>query len=762
MTPDALRDAIVTLAQEIAKRSTSPTVDQWAAEIVTLAGQIPALAPTIIERRHPNSDRRVKDDPMLHVGRRIGARRGPPKPAAPVLTDLVVFAPDNLIVGVTAQATVQAIMRGNSVLGIPGDEGVPDVTVTWSSTDTGVATIDSSTGVITPVAAGTTTIRATARGITGSDTCTVVTPTPTLTSLTIAPDAATVETSLTIQFTATAVWSDGLPNNPALTWSVDSGVGTINSSTGLYTAPGTAGSAVIKVVSGAISDTTTVTVTAPAAATLTSLTVVPDAPTLEINQSQQFAVTAVWSDGTTTVPSVAWSIVSGSGVIDSNGLFQAGSGAGSVTVRATSGSVSDTTTVTVNTPPPPPVTLQTLTLSPATATLQPSQTQQFVTTALWTDGSTVLPSPLTYSITSGGGSIDSTGLYTAPPATGSAVVRVESGAVSDTSAVTINAAGAPIPVFSETWAGFADTNAVASAYDGTGPFNRVLGSYNTAYQTLLGGSPAFRTAGYALENDATFGKCLSALQLGRDLYATGTSSSGSCPTFRVSWTLPTTLSVYWVERYFRFGKTSDMPPGSTSSGWTTVNDGTPSYKLIQDVYASRGAMSSDFFRMTFQNTGQLTDDFHTPAKPPTGTTVETLLSKGPAQGTGQAGLFRIFNFPTTAVNDEDGWYRTILYYNRISATEFVAGGACRKSHKLDGTPLATTTGTAGAWRWGFWRFTNVQAPGPATGIRTVGIGGNFNGTLPSTQKLFLGPVSVYDGTQYADPYGILALAGVTP
>ena len=51
MTPAELRDLIAAKAIEIAKKSSSPSVDQWAAEIQVLADQIVTVAPQIIERR---------------------------------------------------------------------------------------------------------------------------------------------------------------------------------------------------------------------------------------------------------------------------------------------------------------------------------------------------------------------------------------------------------------------------------------------------------------------------------------------------------------------------------------------------------------------------------------------------------------------------------------------------------------------------------------------------------------------------------------
>lgn len=90
----------------------------------------------------------------------------------------------------------------------------------------------------------------------------VVNPaTPTLTSITITPTGATLNADATQQFTAVGYDQDGTPMSPqpTFTWSV-SGSGSINSSTGLYTAPSTASSDIVTCTSGTVSANAAVTV----------------------------------------------------------------------------------------------------------------------------------------------------------------------------------------------------------------------------------------------------------------------------------------------------------------------------------------------------------------------------------------------------------------------------------------------------------------------------------------------------------------------
>ena len=77
------------------------------------------------------------------------------------LSQSVVF------VGTTLRPVATASTRA------AGGTVVTGRTVTWSSTNTAVATVDSSTGVVTPVAVGTANIRATSEGITGQSAFTV-------------------------------------------------------------------------------------------------------------------------------------------------------------------------------------------------------------------------------------------------------------------------------------------------------------------------------------------------------------------------------------------------------------------------------------------------------------------------------------------------------------------------------------------------------------------------------------------------------------
>jgi 3-polyprenyl-4-hydroxybenzoate decarboxylase len=229
----------------------------------------------------------------------------------------------------------------------------------------------------------------------------VVVVDPTSVTVGVSPAAPTVLAGATQAFTATV----SLLTNTAVTWSIAPAVGSINPSTGLYTAPATP---------PATSQTVTVTATSTAAPTRTGTATVtvpavvvgisPTAPTVVMNGTQQFTATVTGSANT----SVTWSVQSGGGSVNGSGLYTAPGAAGAAVVRATS--VADPTkfaeaNVTIIT------AAVTVTISPTSTTVTTSATRQFTATVTNAANTNV-----TWSVQEGasGGSVNATGLYTAP------------------------------------------------------------------------------------------------------------------------------------------------------------------------------------------------------------------------------------------------------------------------------------------------------------------------------------------------------------
>lgn len=176
--------------------------------------------------------------------------------ATPVLTTAVVTAIDQVVIGSTYQAEATGFDENGLVF--------PSAVWTWTTSNAAIATVNASTGLITPVAAGTCDITATSGSVSDAESITVVTPTPTLTTLTIAPDGAVLTPGATQQMSAVGTYSDAstaaIPA-ASVTWS-ETGGGSITSG-GLYTAGASPETATITGTVGAVSDDATVTVTSP-------------------------------------------------------------------------------------------------------------------------------------------------------------------------------------------------------------------------------------------------------------------------------------------------------------------------------------------------------------------------------------------------------------------------------------------------------------------------------------------------------------------
>lgn len=233
----------------------------------------------------------------------------------------------------------------------------------------------------------------------------------------------------TLPFRARVLWSDGVDHEAALVF--ESSDGTIDS-TGNFKAPRRGGT--VRVIARTrdrkAADTAVVEVEPPI---LESLTIAPKSATIESSSRLQMAVTALWSGGSDSLPTVSWSAPPG-GSVSSTGEFTAPSQAGNyrIVVAHVGGTASDTATVTVMSP-----RLTGLWIAPESATISAGAQYQFSATAEWSDGSTVLPQ-LQWSRL-GAGSVTTTGRYTAPATAGTygVVVQHSGGTLRDTAVVTV-------------------------------------------------------------------------------------------------------------------------------------------------------------------------------------------------------------------------------------------------------------------------------------------------------------------------------------
>ena len=179
-------------------------------------------------------------------------------------------------------------------------------TVTWIAS---AGTINSSGLVTAPNTAGSITVTATStQDTTKSGTATVTVTVPvTITSVSVSCNPTSVQTGQTSQCTATVTGTGSYSS--AVTWSASAG--TINSS-GLLTAPNTAGSVTVTATSTqdtTKSGTATVTVTVPV--TITGVSITPASATLNSGTTQQLSATVSGTGDYNTT--VSWSVCDSSG-----------------------------------------------------------------------------------------------------------------------------------------------------------------------------------------------------------------------------------------------------------------------------------------------------------------------------------------------------------------------------------------------------------------------------------------------------------------
>lgn len=267
-------------------------------------------------------------------------------------------APDRLqtlTISPASQTMATGATQQFTVVGTDPDGRVLDIDFETWAVVAGGGTINPTTGLFT---AGTTagtftnTIRVTCNGVVGF--ATVIVSPGALATIVVTPNPGTMPINGTQQYTA--VGRDANNNIVAITpvWSVTAGGGTINATTGLFTAGSTAGTFAntVRATSGTIFGTATAIVTP---GPLTTITVTPNPVTMPVNTTQQFTAVGRDAGGNVVAITPVWSVTAGGGTINaSTGLFTAGGTAGSFpnTVRATSGSTFGTATVNVTSPPP--------------------------------------------------------------------------------------------------------------------------------------------------------------------------------------------------------------------------------------------------------------------------------------------------------------------------------------------------------------------------------------------------------------------------
>ena len=322
--------------------------------------------------------------------------------------------------------------------GTYSDGSSKDVTsfVTWTSGSPTVATV-SAGGVVTAAGPGKAVISATLNSVTTNVTVSVTAAT--LTAIAVTPAAPSIAAGQTQQFTATGTYSDGTSQdltNTAPWASATPAAATVDTVTGLATAVA-AGSSVISAKIGAVSGSTTLTVTAKA---IVSIAVTPPSPPwIQPGQTQQYQATATFTDGSTADISATatWSTANPLvATVNATGLAK-GVAVGSTQVIATSGAIAGSAKLRVTT-----ATLSSIAVTPAAPSLAAGVTVQLTATGTFSDGAKqgLTGSAAWSSATPAAATVDpATGLVTAVAA-GSSVITAKVGAITGNVTVTVTPA----------------------------------------------------------------------------------------------------------------------------------------------------------------------------------------------------------------------------------------------------------------------------------------------------------------------------------
>ncbi|HEX6816160.1 MAG TPA: Ig-like domain-containing protein [Gemmatimonadaceae bacterium] len=224
-------------------------------------------------------------------------------------------------------------------------------TTSWSSSDSATAIVNGS-GLVTGATPGTAEVYATSEGHTDSAAVTVTAPT--VASVSVAPNAATLRVGTTSQLTATVRDAGGnVLTGRSVTWSSSATATATVSASGLVTAV-VPGSATITATSDGKSGTSAISVTL---VPVSAVTVAPKNDTLNVGAQSQLSVTLKDSAGNVlTGRTITWGTSSSSVATVTTSGMVTGVAGGNATITATSEGKAGTSTIVVDAaaPPPPP------------------------------------------------------------------------------------------------------------------------------------------------------------------------------------------------------------------------------------------------------------------------------------------------------------------------------------------------------------------------------------------------------------------------
>ena len=315
---------------------------------------------------------------------------------------------------------------------------MPADAVAWASSDPAAGTIDDG-GLFIALDAGTTTITATADGITGAADVTVVRPAP---GVVVSPPAITLDEGETWLFTATLVdpEDDALFSGVVAWSSHDETVGTIDED-GFFTALSEGAVTITATIDGSGEIGTAVVTVRPASAFPARIAISPSDFTIAAGQDLRLTAT-VYDQYGDEMPGVAVAFESSDphiGTIDDSGLFAALKD-DSVVLTATAGDISGSARVTVE---PSLAVPATIAIEPAKAVIAPGEIREFVATVFDQRDDGMDWVRVAWSCSDAAiGTIDRAGLFTAYIC-GTADVKARAGGVEGIATVSVTTA--PVP-----------------------------------------------------------------------------------------------------------------------------------------------------------------------------------------------------------------------------------------------------------------------------------------------------------------------------
>ncbi|MDB5256770.1 MAG: Ig domain protein group 2 domain protein [Chitinophagaceae bacterium] len=276
------------------------------------------------------------------------------------------------VTGISVSPTSASVQKGNttSLVATITPSSATNKTVSWSSSNTSVATVDAS-GLVTGVAVGNATITVTSQD--GNYTATsAITVTPiAVTGISVSPTSVSVQKGNTTSLTATI--SPAAAGNQNVTWSSsNTSVATVDAS-GLVTGVAV-GNATITATSqdGNYTATSAITVTPIA---VTGISVSPTS--VSVQKGNTTSLTATISPATAGNQNVTWSSSNTSvATVDASGLVT-GIAAGNATITATSqdGNYTATSAITVT-----PIAVTGISVSPINVSVQKGNTTSLTAT----------------------------------------------------------------------------------------------------------------------------------------------------------------------------------------------------------------------------------------------------------------------------------------------------------------------------------------------------------------------------------------------